>query len=245
MHTHAKLIRTLVLGGLIAGCLSCLVPSTADAKIWESEEHNVLISIPDSPAPWIWLPAGQDWSKYGIVKGATRTIEELKSGEKPKGEHGLMHLIMRDAKEGETLESIVADGDTVETLMQRFGSKGDWPELESLKTSLNDDVPAVVLTASGKALNSKTGEYTRCEGRMLVTTVLGKVYFLRMYAWHTEYDGEGLKLDLDMIEGDFELLKTTGEEKPERPKDEPEAGAGDGPEPDEAKEETIRRRSSG
>lgn len=234
-----KTPRLLLPALLALGLLLTLPPNESDAREWDSDEHNVLLVIPGEPNPWIWLKPTNSWGKQGIVQAASRYLDKLKTGEATTFHGGLLHLFKLPAPEGKTLAELCDDKEIRERLLGRFV---DSPEVEITSTTLNDDLPAKVMLVDGQARN-KLGKPTRAHGRMLMTIARGQLYLLRMYAWHTEYDDEGIKVDLDYIEGEFMIKNTKAEEvKPERPKEEPEAGDGNGPAEEEGKEEEIQLR---
>ena len=238
MHWLRKTPWLLVPALLALGLVLTLPSGDSEAREWDSDEHNVLLVIPDEPNPWIWLKPTNSWGKQGIIKGASRYLDKLKTGETTTYHGGLLHLFQLDAPEDKTLDDVCGSKDIRDRLMARFV---DSPEIEVTDTTLNDNLPAKVLLVDGKARN-KVGEPTPAHGRMLITIARGKIYLLRMYTWHTEYDDEGLKVDLDYIEGEFMIKNTKAEEKkPERPKDDEGNNGGGNDEPERVEEEIQLR----
>ncbi len=240
MQTTRRTRHTLWLLVPVVLALSVVVlapTSSSEAREWDSDEHNVLLIVPDEPGAWAWLNPTSTWGKQGIVKGASRYLDKLKSGKSATYEGGIVHLYKLPATEETTLDTICSDAETRAKLLKRFEGS---PEVEITDTKLNDDLPAKLLIVEGKARN-KLGEPTPAQGRMLITVARGFVYLLRMYVWHTEYDDEGLKIDLDYIEGEFMIKKTKAKEKtPEKPPKDPVAGPA--AEDDEGKEEEVQLR---
>ena len=83
-------VAALLFGG--AHLLGASRVAHADDKQWDSEKDNVLVIVPGDSAAWSWLTPQPAWKKAGIVKGARRELEKLKSGEEPKGQGGLLHV---------------------------------------------------------------------------------------------------------------------------------------------------------
>lgn len=241
MNKHATADRWLMpaLMALVGLALFLTPSSPAEAREWDSDEHNVILVIPDDPGGWSWLPDSADWKKKGIVKGATRVLDTLKSGAKATCEGGLLHLYELPLEEGKTLKDLEGDKKIRDMLLKRFSGGEKDPTVDVEHTTLNDDLPAFVLSAEGEARN-KLGKMSKALGRMLVTAARGKMYALRMYVWITEYDDEGLKYDLDQMEVNFMIKQTTEKEKPpERPKEADENPDGD--EPEQVEEEIQLR----
>ena len=108
--------------------------------------------------------------------------------------------------------------------------------------------PAVVLRTKGKSNNLK-GKEGDTEGILLATLARGKLIMMRLYAWPTQFDEEGLSVDINYMEGNALALITAKEKKKKKkgapPKKAPEKGEGDGdgePE-DEGEEETLEFRA--
>ena len=179
-----------------------LPPTSAHAKRWSGDAINVALEIPDEPNPWEWVPHNASFKKYNIVRAARRVLKKYRnSAEAVKGEGAYLDLVARDAKDGETLETVTADKATREWLVGRFKKHGDFEEEESSVAGGEDSVPCRILRVDGEAKNLG-GKIGACHGMLLVAVLRKKVYLLRMYAWHTEYDEEGLKSDIDYISTD-------------------------------------------
>ncbi len=231
-------IAVLVLGALV------LAPHHADAKEWDSPKDNVLLSIPDAPAPWEWLSYNQQWPKAGIIKGARRVVTKLKRTGKPANGHGaLLHLAVRDAPEGMTLQAAAEDSDIREFLLKRFqGTAGDIESEEvTIESGTNKEGhPAIVLRTTGTAANLKAKKVDTT-GYMVVSVAKGKVYLLRMYAFPTPDDDEGLVYDLDYLEANcLRLIDTKDSKKtkgpPKKAAEDEKADEGD---PEEEREDEI------
>ncbi len=218
---------------VLAVCLGA--PSTAAAKEWESESHNVVLVIPDAPAPWEWLPFHPDYAKAGIIKGARRELTKLKNGKPGDGQGGLLHLVWKDAPKNVTLEQLAEDSSVREFLTKRFAGSEGGIEQETYSVVSGDlkEHPAIILRTEGEAPNLR-GKKQKATGVLLVTMAKGKMYLVRMYAFPTEFDEEGISVDLDYMEGNcLELIST--KEKAKRP-DRPPANGGGEPKPGEPKE---------
>ena len=211
-------------------------PRVAEAKRWESDEHNVVLEIPDDPEPWEWISYSSSFKKYDIVKAAQRVLKKYRaSGKEADGEGARLDLVVRKAEQGETLDTVATNVAVQKFLLGRF-TKHEPIEIED--SDLIGEVPAKILSAKGtsKNYNKKTNP---CTGLMVVAVVRERVYLLRMYAWHTEYDEEGLKSDLDYIAAEGLSFLLTKEE----PATKPPPGQGEnpaaGPDPDEPEQDEI------
>ena len=245
--------RYLIAGWLVVAATFALLltPSGAHAKSWESDEQNVILEIPEGAAAWDWLQYTSAWGKLGIVKGAKRELTKLKDGKPAEGHGALMHLAVRDAEDGMAVGSLAENDDVRAFLLKRFrGNEGD---VETEEVTMGADGkfehPAIVLRTKGKALNLK-GKEAECEGILLATVARGKMVLMRLYAWPTEYDEEGLSVDINYMEGNALRLITAKEEKGKKgapkkgpPPAEGEGEGGDGDGEDEGKEEVIEFRA--
>ncbi len=190
---------------------------TTEARHWENVKLNCELEIPDS---WDWIKEQKDWAKQGIVKGARRALTELKGGKPADGEGALLHLAVRDAPEGDgesppVLADVARSDDVTKFLLARF--QGSKPEIKFDDTGLvlKGDLPAVVLEVEGKALNFKVKE-REVKGIMVVTIAKKKLYLLRMFAFPTEFDEEGLKVDIDFTAYDgFDIISPTEDKRHE------------------------------
>ena len=185
-----------------------LAPRSARALEWDSEEHNVFLEIPETPFKWSWSQAQGAWAKAGIVRGAERVLKTLKNGDPATGQMAFMQLMVKEVKDKEaTLASLADAADTRKKLMYVFGEPAKWPELEIDKEYKDaKDHPGWFFEAKGQATNPRDGKKGLCLARMVVTMARGKIYYLRMYAFMTEYDEEQLELDLTMVADGFHLL---------------------------------------
>lgn len=232
----------------VAALAFLLGPQPATAKTWESDEQNVMLEIPEGGNPWDWLPYNSAWGKLGIVKGAKRELVKLKNDKPAEGHGALMHLAVQDAAEGMTVGSLAENDDVRGFLLKRFrGTEGD---VETEEVTMGADGkfehPAVVLRTKGKALNLDGKEAT-CEGILLATVARGKLVMMRLYAWPTEYDEEGLSVDINYMEGNA-LRLITAKEKKEAGEAPPKKDAGEGPGEDgegdyEGEEEVLEFRA--
>ncbi len=231
----ASLLAVAVAASLLAGG-----PREVRAELWSGgDQHKCELKVPESPARWSLLPVDSSWAQHGIVTAAERRLDTLLDGTKGSGQGGLLHLAIRPAPEGATLDGVAADAAIRTFLLARF--VGTPPTVDVREESLNDDIPCRVLRVEGKA-NNLSGEEGTCMGRMLVALAHKRVYLLRMYAWPSAKDAEALGADLDFMEIDAltildpqNALKSSDatEKPPERPpSDGDSAGAtlGDGEE---------------
>jgi len=224
--------------------------SSASAKEWDSAKDNVIVAIPDAPAPWTWRAFNGQWAKAGIIKGAERVLTTLKrTGDPAHGQGGLMHLAVRPAGEDVTLASAADDEEIRAFLLKRF--KGSEGEIEREEVTVDsgsnqDGHPAIVLRTKGKAANLKAKDGP-CTGYLLVTLARGKLYLLRMYAFPTEDDDDGLVYDLDYMEANcLRLINTKAKGAKRQPKaggdadpKDADGGKGDGPAEEEREDEVI------
>ena len=251
-HAPTTLVGLLAMGLLaaavgFAGVLSTSTP--AQAKDWDSDKDNVIVSIPESPAPWAWLTYKATWAKAGVIKGASRGLTKLKrTGEAADGHGALMHLAVRDAGEM-TLQEAAEDDKIREFLLGRLkGTEGDVESEEiTVDTGTGKAHPAIVLRTKGKAANLKSKENI-CTAYMVLTITRGKLYLLRMFAFHTEDDDDGLVYDLDYMEANCLRLISTKESK--KAKAAPKKGGdgkgdGEGGEEEVREDETLEHRAQG
>lgn len=219
--------------GLLA-VLLLAAPEPAHAKTWDSPQHNAQLEIPEN---WNWDNDDPAFAKYGIVKSARRVLEKLRGGVAADGEGALLQLAKWDAPEGKDLAALGDDAKVREFLLQRMKATGDVEVEEStVPVVTNDEArqPALILRAKGEGNNLK-GKSSLCMGAMVITLCKGKLYLVRMYAWPaSEYDEEGVGVDIDFMEGNaFFLLDNKEEAKPtDKPAEKP-------PEDDEGGEEEL------
>ncbi len=230
----ALLLTVFAVGALV------LTPPAAEAKEWDSPKDNVLLSIPDAPAPWEWLNFNAQWTKAGILKGARRSLTKLKRTKEPAdGQGALMHLAVRKAPEGMTLAAAAEDEDVRSFLLTRFkGSEGDIDTDEvTIESGTNPEGhPAIVLRTEGTAANLKAKK-AACTGYLLIAVARGRLYLLRMYAFPTEDDDDGLVYDLDYLEANCLRLISSKDDKKTKG---PEKKGDDEEKKDEAKKEEER-----
>ena len=230
----------LVALGLLLAVL--LIPSSGMVARGELIRNHDLNYELETPPRWARLPELETWKEFGIVVGATRELAKLKDGSPGKGEGGLLHLGITDMPEGKTLEDMSKDEATRGFLMRRFDKdSAKWPDIEVVRDEYGSGLEIFILTAKGEAPNLKSKK-APVRAVLMIATAKKKLFKLRMYAWYTEFDAEGLKGDLDVVETQgFDILDlrpdaekpTEGERPPEE--DEPE----EGPTGDEAEEKVI------
>ena len=219
----------------------------AQAKEWDSVANNVVLSIGDEPLPWKWLSFNAAWGKAHIVKGASRVLSKLKSGEPTDGQGALMHLAILDAEEDMKLDNLAESKVVKSFFFTRF--KGTEEDVESetfdIESGSNKDGhPALVLRAKGEASNLKAKK-APCTGILVLTISRGKLYMLRLYAFPTEYDDESLVGDIDYMETNCLRLIDTTEKKSATPGAKPPADGGgepkegEGPPVEEKREDVV------
>lgn len=228
---------------LVIAALLCAV-TAATAEILSSKTHNYSV---ETPTGWTRETPKPSWEKDGIVDGARRMLEKLYDGKPAKGQAAQMHLSVLAAPAGKTLAELAADPLQRELLMRIFGAPEQWPAVETEETVIkgeNGDAKALRLIAKGSSMNLQ-GDAGPCRALMLMTLVKKKFYRLRLVAWTTQHDDEGLGSDLDSIDINFQLLDVQ-EEKVKGPRpDAPDAdgkgpdGAEDGPAEGDAGEEKV------
>ena len=228
---------------IVAGWLALAVvlvpflrPTPAHAKSWESDENNVILDIPEGAKAWDWLPFNAQWAAQGIVKGAKREPDKLKNGKPATGHGALMHLAVQDAPKDTSVADLAKNEDVRGFLLKRFrGTEGD-VEVQEVTMGADGEYehPAVALRTKGTSLNLKRQD-AACEGILLATIARGKLVMMRLYAWPTEYDEEGLSVDINYMEGNALRLITAKEKKgKEMPKK--------APPPDEGEEKGDEKR---
>lgn len=230
--------RRLLAAGVLALALVPLAPRAARAdKTWDSPAHNVQLDLPDR---WEWDADDPAFRKYHIVRSARWTLERLRGGKPAQGEGALLQLAVRDLAEAQDPATLAADPKVREFLTQRMTSHGEIEGEETAIGVLNDEEarhPGWVLRTQGEASNLK-GTKAACTGVLVVTRAKGKLYLLRMYAWPaSEYDDEGVKVELDFLEGRALTLLDVKEEGAAAPKP-PDGGEGEGAE--ERPEEDLK-----
>jgi len=234
----AKLLGPTSLAVMLAMLLIPSPGAVARGDLYQSHDLNYEF---ETPAGWVTLPKNDSWDDFGIVVGAIRQLETLKSDEPAKGQGGWVHLAVLDLPDGKTLQDMANDEETRGFLMKRFAKKASaWPEVEVVFDTYDSGQEIAILKADGETPNLQ-GKKGPTRGVMIVSIAKKKLYLLRMYAWHTEFDAEGLKDDLDMIELSFENLdlRPEPEKDPESERPPPEAEPEDVPEGDEAEEKVF------
>ncbi len=237
MHGMTRTASTVLFLTLVAW----MVPSTlhtAHGELLVSEELNFEI---ETPPGWTRLPADESWSPHGIVVGSIRELDRLKDASPAKGEGGELYLAITDAPAGKTLDDLAADPEVRGFLLKRFDvDPAKWPEVTVAAGTNEDGLETRILQADGEAPNLE-GRKAPVRAVLILAKAKGKLCKLRMYAWHSEHDAEGLKADLDFIEVHFRI-PDLGEEPPEET---PGGGPPDGgdeanaPEGDEAVEREV------
>ncbi len=222
-----------LLTALLAG-LTAVLSGAATAEILSSKTHNYSL---ETPTGWTRMTALPSWEKDGIVDGSKRLLDKLYDGKPAKGQAAQMHFSVLAAPEGKTLAELAADPVQREFVMRVFGAAADWPAVETEETTIkgeNGDAKALRLIARGTSLNL-VGDPSPCRALMLMALVKKKLYRLRLVAWTTQHDDEGLGSDLDAIDINFQLLDVQEEKVKVPPPGDPKGGVGpDGAEDPEA-----------
>jgi hypothetical protein len=240
LRPRPALARRLAAIAALGACL--LSPmSPSQAAEWESEAHNVVVTIPGAPAPWEWVTPQPEWREAGIIKGARRILATLKGGQPAAGEGGVVYVMRKPAPAGKTLAEVAASDEVRAPFLRRFG--GTQAEVASETTHVLSREerrhPAVVLRTEGTAPNLRATAGP-CAGLLVVTVARGHLYLLRAYVFHTASDAEGLRQDLVWLEADgLELLRTRPDAPP-KPPEEDDGAKEPGP---ERKAEVIEDRA--
>ena len=238
MHT-AKPFPPIAFGLLLAVLVIPPPGSVARADLIEDQDLNYEI---ETPPGWVRLPRQDSWGDYGIVVGAVRELEKLKDDSTPaKGEGGWLHLAISDLPEGKTLQDMGKDEEVRRFLMRRFDEQASkWPDVSMVCDKYDSGMEVCILTAEGKAPNLQ-GKEAPVRAVMILSTAKKKLFQLRLYAWHTEFDAEGLKGDLDMIEMGFDIPDLRAAPEKEEPGQRPpaEGEPEDAPEGDEGEEKVF------
>ncbi len=203
---------------LLSALLSWGARPAAAEKVKEDVANNYVLSIPDS---WRWIDGGADWAKYGIRARGVRELEAFKRTGvgKPEGQGGEVVVSILDAPAGKSLDEIAKDPQTVQFLMGRFGEDSTkWPAVESEKTTVpaedGGEVPGILLSATGEARNLKAALNKKSRGALVLLVVRKKLFRVRMYAWPSEWDDEGLKDEITEIELSLKVLVSKEEKEP-------------------------------
>jgi len=168
----------------------------------QNDELNYRIEL---PAGWVRMPQAEAWTPHGIVVGAVRELEQLKDGTAASGEGGELYLAITDVPGECTLDALAADAAVRGFLLKRFGpDPASWPEVSVASATHENGLEVRILQADGKApnLRDRAGPV---RALMILAKAKGKLYKLRAYVWHTAFDAEGLKGDLDFIEIGFTI----------------------------------------
>jgi hypothetical protein len=206
-----------VLAGLALVIVCALGATPVEAETLSSREHNYSLELPPG-----WTREGMKpaWEKDHIVDGARRLVEKLFDGKPAKGQGAQMHFSVMPAPEGKSLADLAADPAQREFLLRLFGASSAWPAVEVEETTIKGEVggetPGVRLVAKGTALNLQA-EAGPCRAYLILAVVKKKLYRLRLVAWTSAHDDEGLGSDLDAIDINYQLLDVT-EDKPKEPR---------------------------
>lgn len=224
-----------------------LAPRSAAAEDVYSKEGNFTLPLPRG---WVREQAKPTWERDGVLVGGKRVLEKLDDGKPAQGQGAQMHVSSVPAPEGKSLADLAADPAQREFLLRAYGKEDAWPPVKVDETTVKGEIgqaPAVVLRAEGRSLNF-AGNEDRCVGVLLLTVAKKRLVRVRMLAWTTPKDEEGLRFELDSIELEFMLIDAQDEKpKEERPKDgppgaEPEEPAADG---DSAEEKDVVNAAQG
>ena len=194
-------------------------PTGARAAETDLNEHNVVLWVPTDFNAWSWMPYDSGWKKYDIVKGAALRLETLKNGEKAEGHGGLVHLAVRAAKDGDTLESVCKDKKIPKFLTGRLKSGADSLELED--STILPDIPCKIFRVRKATAKNMNGKVAKTEGVLVVSVFKKRIYLLRAYVWPTEYDEESLSDDIAQIETDGLRVIDSSKEKEAAPPPKP------------------------
>lgn len=232
----------LVLGLLLNG------RGAAAAEELFSREDNYNIALPTG---WTKMQPSGTWEKDGIKVGARRVLEKLEDGKPAQGQGAQMHLSRVAAPEGKSLADLAADPLQREFLLRYFGKPETWPKVEVEETKVKGEgeaeVPALRLSVEGKGINPVSQNEDTCYGQLLLVVAKKHLLRLRLIAWTTPGDEEGLHWDLDRLGLDFQLVDATTEKpKEQRPKEEGGDAAGEpAPEGDSGEEKQVANAQQG
>lgn len=201
-------------------------PSPVSAEDIYSKEANFTVPL---PVGWTREAQKPAWDKDGIKAGGRRVLEKLDDGKPAQGQGAQLHVSVVPAPEGKSLADLAADPLQREFLMRYFGKEPAWPPVKVDETKVKGEVgeaPALVLRTEGTSLNL-AGNEGRCIGVLLLCVAKKQLTRVRLLAWTTPKDDEGLRYEMDSIELEFMLIDAQGDKpKPERPKD-PDGAGGD------------------
>ena len=219
-----------LLGSIAAALLALPGAPPARGEIVDKPELNVTFELPAEWKTETPLPA---WDALHIKFGAVRKLAKLSNGEPATGQGGEMHVAISEAPADKDIDQIAADKDVQRLLLERFGSDpSQWPEVEIEKDELDGGIPLRTLDVKGRS-NNLDGKSADTKAALMLVVFEGKLYEVRVYAWPTERDEEGIVADFYSIENGFDLLDKTVKQKP-KPEQNPDAG----PPPDEEKQPT-------
>lgn len=222
------------LSSLVLAVLCALISGDRPALAREvtNYEWNYQLDLPEG---WTDENAKPAWEKEGIRGSWVHRLEKLDDGKPAQGEGGRATMSVLPAPKGKTLAELAADPAQRAFLLNHFGKESAWPAVEAEETKVlvsqvgetegsEAEVPAVLLKTQGQALNLAEVDATKCRGSMMVTLAGGKLFRLKLLCWPTQDDAEGVRVELDVIEVSFALIKL----KKEAVKPDPNAGDGAG-----------------
>lgn len=203
----------------------------AAAEIRDNPELNFSLEIPPG---WTWDERKPAWEKDKIVEAARRVLDKLEGGKPAQGQGAQLHLSVLDAPTGATLETLAADDKQREFVTRLFAGEGTPPTVQVEETIVkgeNGTAPAKRLVVKGTSFNLQ-GVEGPCRAQLLLTIARGKLYRLRLVAFHTEHDDAGLAYDLDAIDNNFQI-PNVAEAKPKPEPGKPPEGQEPGHPPGE------------
>lgn len=214
------------------------------AETLSSKEHNYSIELPPG-----WTREGMkpSWDKDHIVDGARRLVEKLFDGKPAKGQGAQMHFSVLPAPEGKSLADLAADPAQREFMLRLFGVSSAWPAVEVEETTIKGEVggetQGVRLVAKGTALNLQA-DPGPCRAYLILALVKKRLYRLRLVAFTSPHDDEGLSSDLDAIDINYQLLDVSEEKpkeaRPAAPKEGEDPNAEEPMEGDAAEEKVVQ-----
>lgn len=222
-------------------------PPRAEAEEIFSKEDNYSLVLPTG---WTKTQPGAGWEKDGIKVGARRLLEKLDDGKPAQGEGAQMHLSRVPAPEGKSLADLGADPAQREFLLRFYGKPEAWPVPESEETKVKGEgegeIPAWRLSVEGKSVNPVSQSESKCYGHLLLVLTKKHLLRLRLLAWTTPDDAEGLHYELDRIWLDFQVIDASVEKPKEvRPQDPEGAPPEDQPEGDSAEDKVVANKLQG
>jgi hypothetical protein len=227
-HSPFRPVRAAPLAALLL--LLPLARSAGAEDRVNDEARGYSLTLPDG-----WTREGRvaAWDRYDIVFGATKTLLTRKDGRPADGHGAQVHVAVGTVPAGADLDALAADPAQRDFLLARFES-AEGLDVEAFRHDEESGLEARALRIDGRA-RDLGGKFAPARGALVLVLAGKRLYRLRLIAWHTEHDDEGLKSELDLVEAEWTVVPPIddGSSTPEGPPpahpegEEPDAPRGD------------------